>query len=131
MSTAPAYAAGLFDGEGCVLVSPSLQLVVTFSMTDSEPLRFLNTIYGGTFSSRDDLPSGRPMFRLQISGARNVLAFLRDILPYSLGRKEQIEEALTWPCPGRWYSRFNPIPDGVRARRRQIRENLVLLKRVF
>ena len=106
-----AWAAGFFDGEGCVLVvkakSPAgsrgmkMTLVVSVSQLDRRPLDKLKRLYGGTIhqqkkaaptqSGRVNLP-----YRWHLQGEA-VRPFLEGVFPYCLVKKEQIDIALEWP----------------------------------
>ena len=94
--TTKAYFAGLFDGEGCVLVSQQSSLLVEIAMSDKLPLTTLLDIYGGSVGAYKKSASIKTVYQYTLAG-REALNFLEDILPYSLNKRPQIELALTFP----------------------------------
>lgn len=91
--TQAAYFAGLFDGEGCVMIHvrdrvTSLTLTVTNS--DLRPLTRLKLIYGGSIWPMPQVEGRRPVWAWRISG-RKSLAFVHDILPYTIIKSEQLQ----------------------------------------
>ena len=91
------WAAGFFDGEGCVSVSRRKRgsfiehfISVQVGQNDERPLVALREKYGGSqcFSKT---PSG--CYRWRIHG-KEAEVFLTDILPYSLCKREQIRIVL-------------------------------------
>lgn len=128
----PAYIAGLFDGEGSVVVhsnrrGTSHQLRVSFGMCDPEPIEFLKENYGGEIH-RNVCRSGRPLFVWHANG-RRALELLEDILPFTLGKRAQVIEALKFPWSGYKYGGSKEsVPSEILAERRQVGENLKRLK---
>lgn len=96
-----AYAAGLFDGEGCVLfyhtpIRKSFSRVTTslqVSNCDRRCLEFLQTRYGG-FIRKTEKRSGEgkryPIGTWSVTG-QEAENFARAILPYSILKREQLE----------------------------------------
>ena len=101
------YFSGLFDGEGTVYINkyiykdprynPRFQLTARFNMTDSLPLKVGMEIWGGSLhkiEKRSKNPNWADCYMWQVS-SKLAMAFLRDILPYSVIKTEQIVTALT------------------------------------
>ena len=86
MSTQHAWAAGLFEGEGCITTSsngtyPSLQL----EMTDKDIVdRFASIMGVGNvrYKDRKDKPSWKPTYRWTIQRKAEVVRILSMFLPY-------------------------------------------------
>lgn len=90
-----AWAAGFFDGEGCVFGYEDVQggyrrftFGVAVAQTTPEPLERLAMHWGGNVRSRP-APSERqkPQWRWEIRGAK-AAAFLEDVLPYLVVKHE-------------------------------------------
>lgn len=133
MSEEAAYAAGLFDADGCVSVGSfkqgrQHQLRVQVGMSDPEPLEFLKERWGGTVSRFTHKNRTRVLFNWYIGGGQQVEEFLTDILPHSLGKQAQVLEALRYPRLGYRHHRGEPIPPEIVAGRQQVREALQHLK---
>lgn len=109
-----AYAAGFFDGEGCVSLfymalrrwksDPSkrihgFRLVVVISNTDWQIIKLFRARFGGQAYQdmcRPAVPSRKPIYTWRINGADLQTYFLRAILPFSLVKKAQVEIALKY-----------------------------------
>lgn len=79
------YAAGFFDGEGCVYIrdcKPGLKLGVTIVQNDTRPLVIMQARWGGGISHKKE---GGSVLSLHCTKAA---AFLRDILPFLIVKKE-------------------------------------------
>lgn len=136
-----AWAAGFFDGEGCVLIELSKEkrcrhghrtsLHATVTQTSLPCLeKYLEAFGGGIATSRSKTPNGRRwavQYRWSVRNEK-AAAFLEAILPYVVVKKEQIETALKYPMKssdGRKYgSATNPIPDAVMEARLALRKML-------
>lgn len=92
--TIKAWAAGFFDGEGCVLINlrpnNSLHCILDVTNTQAQPLKFLQSFYGGGITQKFRKPPRRHVYVWQLSG-QNSEMFARDILPYSIIKKTQLE----------------------------------------
>jgi hypothetical protein len=99
MSGSVLYAAGLFEGEGCVSIARErrgggvewFHLAVVVKMGDREPLDMLLEQWQGNvyaLSSPSTPANRRPMFSWQVC-ARQAAAFLADIRPYLLSARRQ------------------------------------------
>lgn len=96
-----AWAAGFFDGEGCVRIgvqykpgksTPAMILSASISNTDPRPVTILCKAFQGArrtlnTSSRRGKPCTSAVCSLTGARAYN---FIRDILPYSVVKREQI-----------------------------------------
>ena len=122
-----AWAAGFFDGEGCVMVEVSksprcrsglrTSLHATVTQTSVPCLELFRDTFGGSVNTFRHTTPNSSRWAVQYTwSARNKTAieFLRDIQPYSVVKAEQIKEALTYPLEspdGRKYGNtHNPIP---------------------
>ena len=138
-----AWAAGFFDGEGSVIVSVSYgkgkrkgavwtSLKATIGQCDRAPLERLREEFGGglnTAGSRRD----RPSLIFQWGAVnREALNFLGAIHPYTVVNADEIAIALRYPFSTGvpWRGRANPMPEWVRERRLEIREQLMELRAV-
>lgn len=90
------YAAGFFDGEGCVsinkqkfctskrIIRPRYELMVQVSCTNPAPLELLHERWGGSFKYFDPKnPRYKRAYRW-VLGAMQAAAFLEDVLPFLL-----------------------------------------------
>lgn len=97
------YAAGYIDGEGCLMLRPSLDKslrnphkrwapIVTVSCLDIEPLNFLITNFGGWIVKHKRYTSvGNTVHTWSISGIDNVSRLLTLIYPYLIIKKGQAD----------------------------------------
>lgn len=97
------YLAGVFDGEGCVAIakgrpkkegwSPQYRVQLRVAMTDGViPLLFRN-VFGGGLTKRKVRVSRKQQFTWEMTGHR-CLVVLKELLPYSLIKRPQIEVAI-------------------------------------
>jgi len=132
MTDNTAYAAGIFDGEGCVYVVGgdgqvwTHGLRVKVAMCDPEPIKYLYDNYGGTI--RNYMPRdgrGKRVVFIWNTATHDSLAFLEAIEPYVLGKRTQLLIALEFPIGGGPGTSISP---DVRLERQYIKEELVRLK---
>ena len=97
-----AYAAGLFDGEGCIAIRKMKQknsrycfsLTCVVNMTDPRPVRALMEHFGyGTVSQGQAHPIYRRPIRWTIV-CQTAADFLRQVQPYLLVKREEAALAL-------------------------------------
>ena len=98
-----AWAAGLFDGEGCVYVakhkprrgaSEQYILAAKVAMTHKPTIERFAQLFGGNIlPSQDARANHRPMWVWAIYG-RKVHPFLRNILSYAVTKKQEVEIGL-------------------------------------
>ncbi len=136
-----AWAAGFFDGEGCVMIELSKEkgcrhgvrtsLHTTVTQTSLPCLQlFLEAFGGRIITSESRTPQGRRWAVQHRWVTRNEEAaeFLQKVKPYLVVKKEQAEIALTYPLRasnGRKYgNKSNPIPDEVMEARLAVRQML-------
>jgi len=132
-----AWAAGFFDGEGCVLVSErksgahyasSFQLFTTVTQQDPTALYALKSRFGGNVTPDKTATKGynRKLgaflcWRWKASSIE-AFRFLQAVEPHVRVKKEQVNIALQWPDPDKQYrGTYNAIPEGTRS----IREALM------
>lgn len=136
-----AWAAGFFDGEGCVLVEMSKEkecrhgyrtsLHTTVTQTSVPCLQlFLERFGGSIVTTENKTPSGRRwavQYRWSVRNEK-ALQFLQAIEPFVVVKKEQVQAALKYPLynkDGRKYGNIaNPIPDNVMKARIDLRAML-------
>jgi hypothetical protein len=103
--TERAYAAGFFDGEGCVYMTrtkpqsaanrPSFQLQTIVTNTNRRQLEWLQQRWrGGIYQQVDRGPNSRPGWQWRLQGARQAGGFLRDLFEFSIEKRELIDIAL-------------------------------------
>ena len=98
------YTAGLFDGEGCVLVARAgrentLSLMVSIKMTNKEVLDFLAESFETSGVKGPYQRKGKdwkPYYALTMCGAR-AIEFLERIKPYVIVKDAHVIEALKFP----------------------------------
>ena len=133
-----AWAAGFFDGEGCVMVEMSKEarcrhkfrtsLHVTVTQTSLPCLQIYLEHFGGSIvTSNNRTPNGRRWAVQHRWVARNeeALNFLQIVEPYVIVKKEQVKAALKYPLKSpdgvKYGNKTNPIPDDVMQARVAVR----------
>jgi hypothetical protein len=127
-----AWAAGFFDGEGCVLVSERNNKTVYqlfTSVTQQEPtaLHMLKQRFGGNVTP-DKTAATSSYFRKRgavlawrwKATSTESYAFLQAIEPYVIVKAEQVRAALCFPAAGVRFCKNNPMPEEVRVARRGV-----------
>jgi hypothetical protein len=127
-----AWAAGFFDGEGCVLVNPRgngkfHSLFTSVTQQDPTALHLLKQRFGGnvtpdktaTSDSYERKRGAVLVWRWKASSVE-AHAFLKSIEPYVVVKAEQVRVALEFPAVGTRFCINNPIPEHVRAKREQV-----------
>lgn len=136
-----AWAAGFFDGEGCVLVEMSKEsrckhgirtaLHATVTQTSLPCLKLFLEKFGGIIVANENkTPQGRRwsvQYRWSVKND-DAIRFLKQIQPYCVVKKEQVDVAINYPTKssdGKKYgSKANPIPEEVMQARLQMRKFL-------
>jgi hypothetical protein len=136
-----AWAAGFFDGEGCVIIELSsspkstygqrTSLHATVTQTSTPCLQKYVDRFGGSIKTAQHTCPNSSRWAVQYTwSVRNEKAinFLREIYPYTVVKKEQIEVALKYPlgsANGKKYGSVkNPIPEEVWKTRLALRLEL-------
>lgn len=91
-----AWAAGLFDGEGCIsLPSGKARVVVSIQMTDFDLLERMRDGFGGKiYSVAKRKDHWKESWKWQISTTKDSVEFLDRIYPWlGVRRKARVEEA--------------------------------------
>lgn len=107
---AKAYAAGIIDGEGCILIavrpprdgrSAAHDLRVIVKMRDHQAIELLRDLFGGVQKYRV-IQGGKVHHQWQVQ-QRKAYRTLKDVLPYLLVKKAQAEMAIRFyeDCIGR------------------------------
>lgn len=95
------YLAGIFDGEGCVLIvvrpsrdgrSPQYAVVCEVNMQDGAPIKMLQELFGGIYHIRKK--SGNYPAAEWLVSSQKAKKFIEAIIPYSTVKKEQLLVAL-------------------------------------
>jgi hypothetical protein len=139
------WAAGFFDGEGCVLVAKckntgsrggwNYYLQVSIAQQDKRPLSLIQEKFGGAVRLNKAKAQYEKKKRhvytwaLVMTGAA-AIRFLRAMEPYCVVKSEQVTEALRWPInDGTSYKgKWNPMPESERELRAEIRNNLIYIR---
>jgi hypothetical protein len=109
-----AWAAGFFDGEGCVRASAAsgkkkgYSARCTVANTDPRPISKFHELFGGTVSVRESKMLGqRRSFEWTIQGDE-LDEFISQILPFSMTKREQLELLLKFRelMPGRGFRKI-------------------------
>jgi hypothetical protein len=133
-----AWAAGFFDGEGCVLVSERknqtiYQLFVSVTQQDPTALHLLKQRFGGNVTPDKTAVIGYERKRGAVlcwrwkSTSSVAHDFLKAIEPYVVVKAEQVRVALAWPTPGKKYNGVG-MPEEIRIARRKIMHDLRALR---
>ena len=126
-NTEIAWVAGIFEGEGCVLVTTQGVLWVTVTNTDLRILDELKRICGGDICRGGITKTLTHVKRWRHAGS-SADAFLKQILPYLKGnKKEEVELALQFEST-RGTSGIRLSEEAV-AKRMSIRLGLQALKK--
>jgi hypothetical protein len=136
-----AWAAGFFDGEGCVLVSPRgngkfHSLFTSVTQQDPTALHLLKQRFGGnvtpdktaTSDSYERKRGAALVWRWKASSI-DAYAFLKAIEPFCVVKAEQVRVALEFPSVGVKFVSRNRIPDEVRAKREQVMLSLRAIRK--
>lgn len=142
------YFAGLFDGEGCVLidkqkpaktgVNPVYRLTAVIAMCDREPLDRIMKIYGvgGIYNAHYGRLAQAPAFAWR-AASRHAVKFLSSIYEHARVKREEIRVALEFQSRLETFrsKRFcgGSIPNTQEelAKREEYRVELQRLKRRF
>lgn len=136
-----AWAAGFFDGEGSVVIELSVSkgstfgqrtsLPATVTQTSTECLDIFVDMFGGNIKACEHtLPHSRRWAVQYTWSVRNekAIAFLKQILPYTVVKKEQIKVALKYPMYNESGRKFGslaaPMPLEVWETRLKLRQEL-------
>ncbi len=122
-----AWAAGIIDGEGCILIKEgvALRVVVNVENTDPRMLIELRLAFGGSIALRKGVSKSkrRPIWQWDIS-AKKAEAMLTAIRPYLICKGDQADIALA--------ARAHTKPGGHgsdRVMQRVLKDQLALAKR--
>ncbi len=85
-----AWAAGFFDGEGCITLTDRQTLTVRVSQKDIRPLHKLVSIFGGKIYRSGDFAHQWTMKGL------NAVSALRAMAPHLFLKHQQADVALEW-----------------------------------
>jgi len=136
-----AWAAGFFDGEGCVMVEKSKEikcthgfrtsLHATVTQTSKPCLELFLSNFGGSITTTETRGENSRRWSVQYRWiARNdeALNFLRAVEPFVVVKKSQVQAALDYPLRadnGKMYGRpGNPLPETVMQARLDLRKVL-------
>lgn len=125
-----AYAAGFFDGEGCVSITihqqrsrPGFRLIATVSQDAVEPLHALQEIWGGHVAARKPRPNGK-ISHMWRTSSRSAVVFLTDIRPYCLVKGEGIDLGLEFAARVDNHVGRSGLGDDELASRRRLHDEL-------
>ena len=116
------YFAGYFDGDGCVAISREKQRWyprITFQQTQPDALVELHAIYGGSLTIEGGRSSRhRPKIYFQLVQRQAVFAFLYDILPFVIEKRDQVEAFLSTYRPDMSFADGKILKDRLSAMKR-------------
>lgn len=127
-----AWAAGFFDGEGCVLVNPRLNgsahsLFVSVTQQNPFALYMLKNRFGGNVTPDKTATSdsyqrkkGATLIWRWKSSSTEAFKFLEGIQPYVVVKADQVRIALEFPGIGVRFCRQNPVPEDLKRKREQV-----------
>lgn len=95
------YAAGLFDGEGCITAAKTqwgIYILLQVKMTDESIIRLFHEKFGGNFYSipEDRLTNRKARYVWRLYPSDCVLGVLDLMLPYLRVKREQAELAVSF-----------------------------------
>lgn len=100
-----AYAAGFFDGEGCVFIAKSrakdcrvgfrYSMRIIIGQDDVRPLQFLRDRWGGSLSARHVRANGKRSHNW-VAHSKGAAAFLADVKPFLVLKSAQADVANTF-----------------------------------
>jgi len=113
-----AWAAGFFDGEGCVTITWRRQtqrgplkqvsplLIASVVNVDPGAIERLHSLFGGAVRSYQHHANGHTIYEWRATGSKGS-NFLSAVLPYSITKRTQIEVGLRFAAerPGRGKAR--------------------------
>jgi hypothetical protein len=82
------YIAGFFDGEGCIYINPVGRVGVSITQKKPEVLKMISEKYGGSIRLHDRACA---TFKWEVSSRKEMLFFLKRILPYTVVKTEEIQ----------------------------------------
>lgn len=128
-----AYAAGFFDGEGCIRIECQgrhrlWRLSATVSQNNPLPLLELQKFWGGCLSKRKPSRRGRGHYEWRLNSAQ-VARFLRHARPFLIVKAKEADIALEFQADMRQTGKGGLTPDQLR-RRNEWREQISAAKRI-
>lgn len=121
------YAAGFFDGEGCVYISPEGRPQVSITQKKADILKAFKEKFGGRVVSHDG--EKERCSRWQILSKDEVITFLEAILPYSVVKHDEIKLGIKAArLISTTNSGCNPLSASEWEQRYQIREEMQKLR---
>ena len=129
------YLAGLFDGEGCVLINKATKrrysyhrLRVQLTNLNPSPLKMAMELFGGSILiHKNRRENQQDIWDWSVEYTRAV-EFLEEIFPYSIIKKDEIEIALDFMNSKKRYGRGG-VPINEFRKRERFKQELQELKR--
>jgi hypothetical protein len=92
-----AWAAGLFEGEGCISLNKEGKYIVSLQMCDEDVVRSFAEVIGygtvlGPYQRSKYNPNARPLWRWHAIKRGDVYAVLKALLPYLHSRRTEKAE---------------------------------------
>jgi len=124
-----AWAAGYFDGDGCIWVQRCHSLYAAISTNCRAAIQKFCDEWVGNMSFRMEDRLRRPQYGWRIGGER-VKIFGRAVLPFLVEKEEQVR--LSWEFPiGIWGGGYRPLTSEQHEKRKFISSRLRELKRAW
>lgn len=89
-----AYAAGFFDGEGCISIANNGSVDVRITNTSKEVLLKLESIFGGSITNRAQKVN-KTQYAYSFYG-ENAINFLKILKPYLIEKSPQVDTILEY-----------------------------------
>jgi hypothetical protein len=125
------YFSGLFDGEGCIVVSNKHQLIVTIVNTNKICLEYIKSRVGGKLRERKRKKAKfnwKRSFRLYFNG-REAVKILKMMFPYLIIKEKEAKLILKFPYIYTENYRGFGVPENVKNKRERIRIKLIKSRR--
>ena len=85
-----AWAAGVIEGEGSILLKPDYGAVITIQMTDLDVLEKVQGVFGGRiFKTKTRKSHWKQAWKWQIADSKSLVDCLEEILPYLMSRRKE------------------------------------------
>lgn len=115
-----AYIAGFLDGEGCFTFTSSI--TVKAAITHLPTLEWLQSVFGGSLREHNS-PTHKKQAWVWVVHAQAAAEVLEQVLPYLREKRRKAELLLEFQSTiGR---RGVPVPDDIKSRRLEIREEVM------
>jgi hypothetical protein len=88
------YAAGFFDGEGCVVIGKNHQVAIVVTQANKNVLEQMQALWGGFLYETKPTKIGGVCWHWRISRKHQTERFIKDIIEHSIVKRRKLELAL-------------------------------------